>query len=193
MVDYFIRLGSMGQIHAARSSRHYQRGDRVIVRTARGVELAEIVRKLPPKPTVAATDGAIPSVVSRERSSAPLAIIRRTTREDEMMIQRLDKHKRAAVESCRAALSQSGSDAVLLDVDQIFDGGTLVMHFLGTVGADDQRIVDAIAKQYESIVQSESFAKRLNEGCGPGCGDQDSAKPCTGACHDCAAASACRP
>ena len=109
-----------------------------------------------------------------------------------MLIGRLQRHKRKAIERCRRELSQSGSESVLLDVDQLFDGGTLVMHFLGPVDDVAESITKRIVSEYESIIGARQLAKLLDVGCGPGCGEQDGSGCGSGGCAGCGARAACR-
>ena len=173
MHHYFVRLGSLGEIQAAHSAGPLRRGERVLVRTERGVELAEI-----------AGSSQAPADAGRAE------ILRRTTREDDLLIERLQRHKREAVEACRQSLAEAGSRSVLLDVDQLFDGGTLLMHFLGPVDAVAESVTQNVVSRYESIVRTSEFAKLLSEGCGPGCGS-DEGSGCGGGCAGCAVAAAC--
>jgi hypothetical protein len=114
--------------------------------------------------------------------------LRPTTEEDELLVRRLDRHKRDAIEACRRQLAEIGSTATLLDVDQLFDGGTLVMHFLGPVDDLAQAVISKVAQQYESLVRTRHFAKLLRDGCGPECGSQQAGSPedgCSSACGGC--------
>ncbi len=149
------------------------RGRRVIVRTSRGVEWGQIVGRCGRQ--------------FRESDLHDFRILRPTTDEDELLIRRLERHKREAVEACRDEISRSGSTALLLDVDQLFDGGTLIMHFLGPVDSIAQAITKQVAERYESIVRSRHFAKLLSDGCGPGCGSEQGSG-CGGGCAGCAVA-----
>lgn len=176
MHNYFVRIGSLAEVHAAQAATPLQRGRRVIVRTARGVELGEVLRDC--RGTVRLAD-------------AEVRILRPTTEEDELLIRRLERHKRKAVESCRDALAKSGSTTTLLDVDQLFDGGSLVMHFLGPVDEVAEGITKEIAEQYESVVRSRHFSKLLQDGCGPDCGTEEGGG-CGSSCSGCAASSVCR-
>ncbi|QDT06160.1 hypothetical protein K227x_45680 [Rubripirellula lacrimiformis] len=142
----------------------------MIARTGRGTELGEVVG---------------PCRDSQKAADSMVSVVRATTEEDELLIRRLDRHKREAVEACRAALAEAGSVACLLDVDQIFDGGTLVMHFLGTVDEVATTVTRSVAEKYESIVRSRHFAKLLKDGCGPDCGTGEGGG-CGGGCSGCA-------
>lgn len=127
--------------------------DQVLVQTPRGVELGTVMNRISESP------------------SSALRILRRVTREDSMLIERLRRHKTEAVQRCQEVLAQSESDAVLLDVDHLFDGNSLVLHFLGPVDALGRELTDEIVRQYEAEVQSIRLSELMNHGCGPGCGD----------------------
>lgn len=174
MPHYFVRIGALAEIYSAVAGDSLAVGQRVIVRSPRGVELGEVVG----------------SCKSNWSSAAgELTILRPTTDADELLIQRLDRYKREAVEACRQQLREVGSTATLLDVDQLFDGGTLIMHFLGEIDQIAQESTRQVAQRYESIVRSEQFAERLSQGCGPDCGSAE--QGCGDACAGCAVATAC--
>lgn len=181
MHSVFVRIGSMAEVHLARSPVQVQRGRRVLVRTDRGIELAEVAGPYLGKPA------SVPPEMDRRTT----CIIRPTTSEDELLIGRLERHKREAIEACRRELAQSGSRAILLDVDQLLDGGTLLMHFMGSIDSIAESITSRIIDQYESIVRTRHFAKLLRDGCGPGCGTENEAG-CGASCGGCSIASACR-
>ena len=188
MHPVFLRIGSLAEIHTASASMPLPRGRRVIVRTSRGIELGEVIGPCHRKS----------HLENHSEGSSPRGsrVLRPTTNEDELLIRRLERHKRRAVEECRRKLRLAGCQVTLLDIDQLFDGGTLVMHFLGDADAEARSITQTIAKEYESVIQSRHFAKLLSDGCGPGCGtsqgsgSQGSGQDgggCSGSCATCAA------
>jgi len=197
MQTYFVRIGSWGDVDRCRTlgGEVFSRGTRVICRTPRGLEIGEI--------TAACNDS-----MERSETLAPqgTTILRGTTGEDELLINRLEKHRREAIVECRKCLAEAGSSAVLLEVDQVFDAGTLIFYFLHPPDASDTALVERLAASYESRVRSGHFAKLLAAGCGPGCGtkvcgtdassaDPESADPakissgkrggCSGSCAVC--------
>ena len=186
MSHYYVRIGVLGDIFVGQANASgvpsdFSYGTRVIVRTSRGVELGTILGE-----ACSMTRGNLDSI-----EKMPIVrLIRPTTREDELLIRRLERHKREAVEACRVSLAESGSAAVLLDVDQVFDGGSLVMHFLGDVDETAEAITKDVSERYESIVRTRHFAKLLGEGCGPGCGTSEGGGCGTG-CSGCAVKAAC--
>jgi hypothetical protein len=176
MHTYFVRIGSLAEVHAALSPLSLPRGRRVIVRTPRGVEVGVVISRCQSQaPTLAAHIGPL------------LRIVRPTTEQDELLIGRLSRHRREAVEACRGELARCGSSAILLDVDQLFDGGTLILHFLGPVDALAESVRESIVQRYEAIVRTRQFAQLLQEGCGEGCGT-DRGGGCGAACSGCEAA-----
>lgn len=150
---------------------------RVLVQTPRGVELGSVIDR------VNRTDG------MSQSESGSLQILRRVTRDDERLIDRLQKYKNKAVRRCQEVLSASHSQAVLLDVDQLFDGNMLILHFLGPVDALGRNLTDTIVREYESEVQSIRLSELMNVGCGPGCGTE-AAGGCgtSGGCATCSIA-----
>ncbi|MEM8671158.1 MAG: hypothetical protein AAGG48_26780 [Planctomycetota bacterium] len=188
MHHLFVRLGSLGEIHAARSQKQLLRGRRVLVRTSRGVELAEVLG--PRAHDRGAVDSQSGTDPTRFGERNEIRVLRATTPEDELLIKRLQKYKREAVTDCQRALAESRSEALLLDIDQLFDGGTLIMHFLGKVDQTAEEITQTIAQRYESIVRTRQFATLLEEGCGPSCGTSE-ASGCGGGCAGCSAHIVC--
>jgi hypothetical protein len=189
MQFYFVRIGALAEVHVAAGAGGWQREARVIVRTSQGLQLGSVVA------------GCQPSLESPgDRQPGP-QILRMATAEDELLIRRLERGKRQAVEKCRAALADSGSRSLLLDIDQSLDGGVVVMHFLGGVDAIAESITKTIAEEYETVIRSRHFAKLLRDGCGPDCGTDRGTSPegeskqggCgTGSCSGCGLAVACQ-
>lgn len=153
------------------------RRSEVLVQTPRGVELGEVLGKSTHSP----------------ESESSLRIIRPLTADDRLLVERLQRYKRDAVRRCQDVLAASDSAAMLLDVDQLFDGNTLVLHFIGSVDALGRELTDTIVAKYESQVQSIRLSELMTQGCGPGCGS-DAAGGCgtSGGCATCAIAGACQ-
>ena len=139
-----------------------ERGRRVVVRSPRGVEVAEVISRARESLGGSATS-------TSDRPSSLYRIIRPTTDADELLVNRLERYKFDAIESCRKRLRASHSDVTLLDVDQLLDGGTLLMHFLGDMDTTAEQIAAAVADEYESIVRTNHLSELLTDGCS-GCG-----------------------
>ena len=154
------------------------RGNRVICRTGRGLEIGAV--------TAAVEVQGDADEDANAGADAGGVIVRRTTVEDELLLSRLEKHRHAAMAECRRELAAAGSAAILLDVDQLFDAGTLIFYFLEAVEPATEQVVQRLAARYESRIRSRHFAKLVAQGCGPGCGTKDAhGGGCSGACAVC--------
>lgn len=179
--SHLVRVGAMGQVGLFGSSDAvcYPRGSRVVLRTPRGLEVGQVLSAPGPIHESRPADG---------------SILRGMTSQDELLEERLLRHRDEAYLACQRKLLDLGLNVSLMDVEHLFDGQTLVFYFLG---ADDPRleaITTELADAYETKVQFRSFAQALTEGCGPGCGTEAAAG---GACDSCGAgcaiAGACSP
>ena len=163
MLTYFVRIGVLGEparCHSGGPGR-YQRGVRVVCRTELGLQTGEVCSEASP--------------LEGERFGGQVVqamprILRAMTDQDRLLEQRLQRHRRQAVEACRRELAASGSAALLLDVEALLDRATPLFYFLGDPGPQATALVERLASRFESRVRSSHFAKLLAEGCGPGCG-----------------------
>lgn len=181
---YFVRVGSMGEVFPCRWSGAVplRRGRRVVCRTGRGIELGRVVS---PLRGVAANGGSMSS-----GAGTPGSILRTATTEDELLDARLVKHKQTAVRDCQQALAALAGETMLMDVEHLFDGRTLIFHFLGPVDEQIQGIVDRLVEVYENRARTSHFAKLMAEGCGPGCGTGEGGCG-SGGCAVCVVRGAC--
>ena len=176
---YLIQVGAMGHVGRFRAADagRYARGQRVILRTARGLEIGEVLTP----------EGDAPS------GEADGDLLRRMTVQDDLLAQRLQRNRKAAYDSCVRLLEERGSAAVLLDVEHLFDGRGLYFYFLGDPDPISEAISAELAAAYDAEARFGEFAKTVEEGCGPGCGTDDAVNGCgsSGGCSTCAVASAC--
>ena len=177
---HLVRVGALGNVgrFAALDSVRYPRGTRVITRTARGLEIGRVLAS-------AGEDGA--------RAGADGAILRGLTVEDELLQERLTRHRERAYRACAARLEQLGLPVALMDVEHHFDGQTLVFYFLGESTPELEALTAELAELYETKVQFRRFAETVVSDCGPGCGTEDAAgQGCGTSCGtSCAISGAC--
>lgn len=177
-MHHYVRVGLHGEVGRFRStdSARYPRGRRVIVRTARGLETGEVLSAC--DTAAAATDG---------------ELLRAMTPQDHLLSERLEQRRGEAYDACVALLAERNLDAVLMDVEHLFDGQGLYFHFLGEVSPEVEALTAELSEAYEAKAQIGRFAETLTEGCGPGCGTEE-AKGQGGcdSCAGCAVASACK-
>jgi len=177
---YLVRFGTMGNVawFGARERDEYGHGERVVVRTIRGVETGEIL--MGGEATQGADDG--PPVGE---------LLRKLTREDKLQQEALLKGEERAFNACRQLLSERQIAAELIDTEQLFDGETIFFYFLGDPPAEMADLIPELAKHYDARIEFRQFEAGLEAGCGPGCGT-DEAPGCT-SCDDggCGTAAPC--
>jgi hypothetical protein len=119
------------------------------------------------------------------------SLLRPVTVEDDLLLERLNRHRDEAFAACTRLLQERGSAAVLMDVEHLLDGASIYFYFLGEPPPEAAPLIAELADAYEAKVQFRRFADTLTEGCGPGCGTEDAENGCGAACGTCAVASAC--
>lgn len=176
---HLIRLGALAHVGSFSSvdAVRYPRGSRVVLRTARGLELGEVLT---------------PGIERFGDGTADGTILRGMTAEDELLEARLSKNRREAYEACAARIRELGSEATLMDVEQLFDGRTLVFYFLGEPPPELATVTDDLAAAYDAEAQIGRFAEVLTNGCGPNCGTDEAGDSACSFCETgCAVAEAC--
>jgi cell fate regulator YaaT (PSP1 superfamily) len=175
--QHLVRVGALGHVgrFTAVDAVRYPRDCRVVVRTPRGLELGEVLAP----PGEAADD-----------APADGSILRGLTVEDHLLEARLERNRQAAYDACAGRLVELGLPAVLMDVEHLFDGRSLVFYFLGEMTPRLEVLTEELAEVYETHVQFRRFSDAVTEGCGPGCGTE-AAAGCKTCVAGCAVASAC--
>lgn len=183
MIHHLLRVGVLGHVGRFASAElvRYPRGARVIVRTRRGLETAEVL-----------SHAAAVAVASDHDGEADGTILRGMTVEDDLLETRLHKHRQEALVACEALLRERSLEATLIDVEHLFDGRSLYFYFLGESPAEVAGLTAELAERYEAQVQFRRFADAVEVGCGPGCGTEGAAGHCGDSCATgCAIAGAC--
>jgi cell fate regulator YaaT (PSP1 superfamily) len=175
--QHLVRVGAMGQVgrFTAVDAVRYPRHSRVVVRTSRGLELGEVL---------------VPPADAPDEAQADGSILRGVTIEDQLLEVRLERNRQAAFDACSRRLSELKLPALLMDVEHLFDGRTLVFYFLGEMSRALESLTAELAELYETHVQFRRFAEAVTDGCGPGCGTE-AAGGCKTCASGCAVASAC--
>jgi hypothetical protein len=164
---HLVRIGILGRVGrlTAVEAVSYPRGTRVICRTGRGLEVGQVLSHVDFDPETWQGDG---------------SILRKVTVE--------------AMDACQRLLDESNCGAVLMDAEQLFDGGTLYFYFLGELSPDVELHVDQLAETYDANVAFRQFAETVAAGCGPGCGTDEAPGFCgtsDGGCATCGVSGAC--
>jgi cell fate regulator YaaT (PSP1 superfamily) len=180
---HVIRVGALGGVQTvgAADSVRYPRGAEVIVRTPRGLEIAQVLDSPDESPRKETGFG---------------SIVRAMTPQDRLLQTRLESNRHAAYQSCSARLAELGVSAALIDVEHLFDGQNLIFYFLGEVSPEVENYTQELAEAYEAQAQFRRFTDTLAAGCGPHCGTEEAgggAGGCGSCATGCAFAEQCAP
>jgi cell fate regulator YaaT (PSP1 superfamily) len=176
-VVHLVKTGVMGLVGRYRSVDHtsYPRNHRVICRTDRGLEYGEVICEV-------------------DAGSADQAkvgeLLRAVSDNDEMILERLQRHRDRAFEACRQLIAERSLNSVLVDVEHLFDGQSLFFYFLGDVDPELESLTEELAEAYEAKVQFKKFAESLVNGCGPDCGSKEGGCS-SGGCGSCKLSGSC--
>lgn len=181
--DYILSYGLLGDFGRFRAPQPLacRRGDRMVVRTPRGVEIAQVLRE-----TLAGHAKFLPN-----RTVGP--ILRLATSEDEAQARRLRKRGRALVERGNALGRSLGMPLEILDAEFLLENKFAAVHLLRW-GEDDLRpLVGALSVEFAVQVQLVDLGGETEEphdlGCGrEGCGEGGGG---CGSCGDSGSCSSC--
>ena len=116
-----VRYGVMGHVSRVGSNRLIPclRGDRVLVHTDRGVEVGEVLK-------------APSSLAGNSSKTRPTGeLLRVMTEEDQREQQRLDSTNQSTLQMCSEFIAERQLPITVIDVDQLFDCETIIVHYLG--------------------------------------------------------------
>ena len=175
---YLVRVGFQQDVLPVQAGGvSLERGDQIICRTSRGIEMGEVLAATHPE--YIATAGAS-------------KFLRKSRPDDELLWRQLTTLSVDANTACQTFLQNQSSPDVLLEVEPLIDGRTLYFHFLGDPSPETEQHVQELSEIYQQSVASSRFAKLLEHGCGPGCGTKEkSGCGTSGGCAVCAIAGGC--
>lgn len=174
---HLVKTGLMGVVGRYRSSDFtvFPRDTSVICRTARGLEAGHVLCALD-------GDG------QNDAAVVDGQLLRRISPDDQMILDRLNKFRDRAYTACSQLLDEQSINAVLVDVEHLFDGESVYFYFMGAIDPRLETLTASLAATYERKVKFKQFAETLASGCGPNCGTRDCS---TEGCATCAAGGGC--
>ena len=170
--EYLVQTGVMGRIGSFQTadSRQYRRGQQVVCRTDRGLEIGSVV---------------CPLEGDAQWGAVELGtLLRPVTENDRMILERLNRYRDRAFQACVELIAERGLQAILVDVEHLFDGRSIYFYFLGDDGGRLDELSEELSEIYESKVRFRRFAQKLASGCGPDCGTIEGGCSPTG-CSSC--------
>lgn len=167
---HLVKVGLMGVVGQYQSPDFtvFARDAQVICRTLRGLEFGEVICPLDQE--------------SHGDSNPDGQILRQVGTEDQLILERLERHRDKAFEACQNLIQERRLPGVLVDVEHLFDGESVFFYFLGEVDPQTEALTNELAETYERKVRFKKFAQTLAEGCGPECGTKDCSSSGCGSC-----------
>jgi len=176
---HLVRVGLLGDVgrFSAVDAACFPRGSRVVCRTARGLEVGEVLSP--------------PSADSKQARRDGM-ILRGMTVADHLLETRLLMRRDEAFDACQQRLSELSLPVTLVDVEHLFDGASVFFYFLGDAPAELDDIANELAETYDAQTQFRAFSNAVVTGCGPDCGTElANGGGCASCDTGCAVASAC--
>jgi cell fate regulator YaaT (PSP1 superfamily) len=150
MPKYIVRTGVMRALGVFSSSRDetYARGNSVVVRTDRGLEIGEVLCE--------ATEAAL----SQIKDPGHGQVLRLTTNEDAHERSRLLDQARAEFQACLRLIEQEKLDMRLVDVEHLFGGERVVVYYLAENRVDFRELVRQLAAEFQTRVEMRQIGVR---------------------------------
>jgi cell fate regulator YaaT (PSP1 superfamily) len=137
----------LGEFEAAEGT-DYSHGDEVLVRTERGLEVAQVLCQA--KPGV--------RVLFAELTTG--RIVRRLSEEDRIAITRLQKAEGEELATCQQFVAQRELQMELVDVEHLFGGERIVFYFLAEKRVDFRELVKDLARTYQTRIEMRQIGVR---------------------------------
>jgi len=150
MAKYVVRYGVMRALAvlAPRGNGTYERGARVIARTNRGLEVAEVLCR--------ATDATIQGV----KNSTQGQILRRMTPDDENELAHMKANEAEEFKICLGHVERSGLQMQLIDVEHVFGGERIVVYYLADGRVDFRELVKILASEFQTRIEMRQIGVR---------------------------------
>lgn len=150
MSEYVVRYGAMRFLGAfsAADGNQYQRGERVIVRTDRGLETGQVL-----------CPGS-QDAVERIRDPAEGQILRQMTPEDAHEVTQIEDQAGHELEVCQQFVEKLGLQMQLVDVEHIFGGERIVVYYLADNRVDFRELVRMLAGEFQTRIEMRQIGVR---------------------------------
>ncbi|MEK6237871.1 MAG: signal peptidase, partial [Planctomycetales bacterium] len=150
MPKYILRYGSTRSLGVFTSSRgdSFQRGAKVIARTDRGLETAEVL--------CTATDQAVERLKNPTRGQ----ILRDLSVDDENEITRMRPNSKREFDVCKNFITDLKLLMKLVDVEHLFGGERIVFYYLADQRVDFRELVKKLAGEFQTRIEMRQIGVR---------------------------------
>jgi cell fate regulator YaaT (PSP1 superfamily) len=147
---YITRHGAMrylGEFEAGEALA-YERGQAVVVRSERGLEVGEILRD------------ASPEAVGLIAEATHGQIVRLVTVEDRQEIAKIEDRERQEFDTCQRFIKDRSLQMELVNVEHLFGGERIVFYFLAEKRVDFRDLVKDLAREYRTRIEMRQIGVR---------------------------------
>ena len=150
MSKYITRYGSMRLLGvlATRSEDQYARGDRVVVRTNRGLETGEVLRE--------ASENAIKQMKNPSNGQ----ILRRMSLDDSAELERLQDQQKDYFKRSQQIVSRLELKMELAEVEKLFGGERLIIYYISEDRVDFRELVKELAAEFQMRIEMRQIGVR---------------------------------
>ncbi|MGQ9503970.1 MAG: PSP1 domain-containing protein [Thermogutta sp.] len=148
---YIVRFGAMrllGVFTPAREGNHFSRGDRVIVRTGRGLEIGEVLLE--------ASERVLSYLVEPQQGQ----ILHLMTADDEREATRIRRQAAEEIKICEQIVSELGLQMELVDVEHVFGGERIIVYYLADGRVDFRELVKRLAAEFHTRIEMRQIGVR---------------------------------
>jgi cell fate regulator YaaT (PSP1 superfamily) len=150
MGKYVVRFGAMRVLgmFSAPASAAYCRDTRVIVRTERGLEAADVLWE--------GTEATLAAL----KDPAEGQILRAVTAEDEHELLRIAEQARRELEVCQCYVDRLGLEMSLVLLERVFGGERVVVYYLAENRVDFRELVRLLAAEFQTRIEMRQIGVR---------------------------------
>jgi cell fate regulator YaaT (PSP1 superfamily) len=126
----------------------YRRGEEVVVRSDRGLEIGQVLCEANPRAVE----------LIQEATRGP--IVRLLNPEDRQQLERLRESERQELDACCRIVAERQLQMELVDVEHLFGGDRIVFYFLAEKRVDFRDLVKDLAREYKTRIEMRQIGVR---------------------------------
>ncbi|MEM7312258.1 MAG: regulatory iron-sulfur-containing complex subunit RicT [Planctomycetota bacterium] len=151
MQKYVVRHGIMrtlGVLTVRGKDQDYLRGDKVIARTKRGLEVGEVLCE--------ATPEALEGYEDLEQGE----ILRNMSSNDMNELQHIQSREGDEFHKCQEYVSRLGLEMELVDLEHVFGGERIIVYYLAEKRVDFRELVRQLAREFQTRIEMRQIGVR---------------------------------
>ncbi|MDO4574587.1 MAG: regulatory iron-sulfur-containing complex subunit RicT [Planctomycetia bacterium] len=152
MAEYLVRYGTMrfqGIFTWSNAKQELFRGDYLVVRTDRGMEIGQTLCEVTEK---------VREHLAREMPHG--TIIRLMTAEDANEFNKIHQNETQEFQVCLSCIARLGLQMHLVDVEHIFGGERIVVYYLAEGRVDFRELVKVLATEFQTRIEMRQIGVR---------------------------------